>query len=101
MSIDLHVIASRRIKYECPKTKQWLDDIQRYTIDTPDFRSGDNEKVAYAKTPYNVYRALVYEYWGSGEDLASHKLATDMIEYLDKQLKQAEDNGFTIEWEAW
>lgn len=39
--------------------------------------------------------------WGSDGDLASYRHASDMIEYLDKQIKQAEDNGFTIKWEAW
>ena len=92
MGIDLHVIASRKIKYECPKTKEWLDDVQSYELHTPDFRSKDNVSVSESDAPYHTYCRLVHEYWGT---------AVDTIAYLDQQIQEAEEKGYTIEWEAW
>lgn len=94
MGIDLHVIATRKIKYEDPKTKQWLDDIQTYMLHTPDFNSEDNASVVESDAPYILYCRLVHEYWGSDS-------AQETIGYLDQQIQEAIDKGYTIEWEGW
>jgi hypothetical protein len=94
MGIDLHVTATRKIKYEDPKTKQWLDDIQTYELHTSDFNSEGNIKVVDSNTPFKTYCVLARAYWGSRD-------AEEIIGRLSDQIEEAENKGYTVEWEAW
>lgn len=87
MGYDLEVVAERKIKYECPKTKQWLDDIQRYTLHTPDFRSEDNIKVVESDRPYHLYCTLVKQYWDSND-------ADYVINFLNQQIQEATEDKY-------
>lgn len=91
MGYDLEVVAERNIKYKDPKTQKWIGDIQRYTLHTPDFRSEDNIKVVESDTSYALYCALVKQYWGSDD-------AKYTIDFLNQQIQEATDKGYTIKW---
>lgn len=95
MGIDLHVTATRKIKYEDPKTKEWLDDTESYDIDTLDFGSRYNQEIACSPNPLVVYHALVNEIWGNND------LANRLINNINEQIEEAENKGYTVEWEAW
>ena len=99
MGYDLQVVATRKIKYEDPKTKQWLDDVQRYTLHTPDFNSEDNVSVVESDAPYHTYCRLVYQYWAD-DNLKAQIRVVETIQHLDQQIKKATDEGYTIDWQG-
>lgn len=94
MSYDLAITAIRDIKYLDPRQDKWISDTQSYLLDIPDFNSEDNWKVVKADNPYETYCKLVHQYWGD----STIKLAEDIIEHVDNEIKTAIDKGYTIEW---
>ena len=92
MGYDLEVVATRKIKYEDPKTKRWLDDVQKYTLRTPDFNSEDNASVIESDAPYHTYCRLVQQYWRDYDG--------KIIQCLDQQIQKAVDKGYTIDWQG-
>lgn len=90
---DLYIRATREIKYYQPKLQEWVSDTQSYVLDTAIFDPNDNKIVVESEDPYKTYCDFLLKYYGKNPIMQS-----ETKEYLDKQLLQAYNYGYKIEW---